>query len=223
MLVLALFLVLVTLANGSTQKGVVPPRLSTQVLSLAERLEAEQLLSNLGYWTGPVDGKLDSGSRQALIAFQKMEGRRPSGVLTSKELDVLRSAKPPSPRFTGSYHVEVDLRRQVLFVVDAENRVSRILPICTGNDKLYTDRGKTARAHTPRGRFKVLRKINGWRRSTLGLLYYPSYITGGIAIHGSQSVPTYPASHGCIRIPLFAAQEFSGLAPIGTEVIVYDN
>ena len=43
------------------------------------------------------------------------------------------------------------------------------------------------------------------------------------AIHGSLSVPAYPASHGCVRIPMFAAREFSEMAPIGTPVIVYDG
>jgi lipoprotein-anchoring transpeptidase ErfK/SrfK len=48
-----------------------------------------------------------------------------------------------------------------------------------------------------------------------------AYIEGGIAIHGNPSVPVYPASHGCIRIPMFAAKEFSKINPIGTAVIVY--
>ena len=60
--------------------------------------------------------------------------------------------------------------------------------------------------HTPRGTFKVLRKINGRRLSSLGLLSYPSYIVNGVAVHGSFSVPTHPASHGCFRVPMFAAK-----------------
>ena len=54
-------------------------------------------------------------------------------------------------------------------------------------------------------------------------MYYPNYISGGIAIHGSYSVPVQPASHGCIRIPIFAAREVSTLLPIGTIVLVYDK
>ena len=46
---------------------------------------------------------------------------------------------------------------------------------------------------------------------------------GGIAIHGNPSVPAEPASHGCIRIPMFAAEEFSKMTPIGTQVLVYDG
>jgi hypothetical protein len=55
------------------------------------------------------------------------------------------------------------------------------------------------------------------------LLYYPNYIYDGIAIHGNPSVPVRPASHGCIRIPMFASQEFSEIATIGIVVMVYDS
>jgi len=63
----------------------------------------------------------------------------------------------------------------------------------------------------------------GWRRSTLGLLYYPSCFSGGVAIHGSPSVPANPASHGCVRIPMLAARELSEMVPVGTLVIVHDG
>ena len=53
------------------------------------------------------------------------------------------------------------------------------------------------------------------------MLYYPSFITQGVAIHGSLSVPIRPASHGCIRIPMFASQRLTMMVPKGTPVIVY--
>jgi lipoprotein-anchoring transpeptidase ErfK/SrfK len=68
-----------------------------------------------------------------------------------------------------------------------------------------------------------MRKINGLRISRLGALYYPNYLVNGIAIHGSPSVPPYPASHGCIRIPMFAAKDFYDMTPLGTIVVVYDR
>lgn len=196
---------------------------SRQEIGSNERRRAEQRLWELGYWAGPIDGKFDSASRQALIAFQKVEGRPRTGNLTSTELNALLTASRPLPRFEGYGHIEIDLTRQVLFVIDETGTVNRILPVSTGNEGRYVDRGQIHRAHTPRGTFKVLRKINGWRVSSLGLLYYPSYILNGIAVHGSLSVPTYPASHGCIRVPMFAAKELSGLMPIGIEVSVYGS
>ena len=193
-----------------------------QQLSTPEKLEAEQRLWDLGYWAGRVDGQFDSDSRHALIAFQKVEGRARTGKLTQEELNALRAAVRPQPRQTGYPHVEIDLARQVLFLVDETGEVARILPVSTGNGELYMDQGKMHRARTPTGTFKVLRKIKGWRRSSLGLLYYPDYILNGIAIHGSFSIPTRPASHGCIRVPMYAAKELSSLLPIGIEVIIYD-
>lgn len=216
-------LALVVIANGAVLDKRVSGRSQRQELSIGERLEAEQRLSDLGYWTGPIDGTLDGGSRQALIAFQKVESRPRTGRLTRDELQALRAASRPLPRHTGSAHIEIDLDRQVLFIVDDSGSISRILPVCTGSEKLYVDQGQIHKAHTPRGKFTVLRKIAGWRRSSLGLLYYPNYINAGIAIHGSLAMAVYPDSHGCIRIPMFASKELSEMTPVGTEVLVYDS
>ena len=218
-----LLLFLVTLGSSLQAVARTPVKHPHRQIGINERRRAEQRLWELGYWAGPIDGKIDSASRQALIAFQKVEGRSRTGNLTSTELDALLIASRPRPRFEGYGHIEIDLTRQVLFVIDETGTVNRILPVSTGNEGRYVDRGQVHRAHTPRGTFKVLRKINGWRLSSLGLLYYPSYILNGIAIHGSLSVPTYPASHGCIRVPMFAAKELSGLMPIGIEVSVYGS
>ncbi|HEX5874146.1 MAG TPA: L,D-transpeptidase family protein [Pyrinomonadaceae bacterium] len=216
-------LALITLAGQATQARNISKKHVAQEISSREILAAEKRLSELGYWTGPVDGALDSGSRHALIAFQKVEGRQRTGKLTRAEIQALLSASTPLPKYSGYAHVEIDLNRQVLFIVDNTGTVTHILPVCTGNEKSYVDHGQIHRAHTPRGRFKVLRKIAGWRRSSLGLLYYPNYIHNGIAIHGSLAMAVYPASHGCIRIPMFASKELSELTPVGTEVIIYDG
>jgi len=223
-----LFICCVLLAFTASANATVPDkrisrRAQRQELPLEDRFEAEQRLSDLGYWTGPIDGTLDPAFRHALIAFQKMEGRQRIGVLTKDEFDAIRAAKKPVPRQTGDAHIEIDLDRQVLFMVDASGSITHILPVCTGNEKSYVDHGQTHRAHTPRGKFTVLRKIAGWRRSSLGLLYYPNYIHEGIAIHGSLAMAAYPASHGCIRIPMFASKELSEMTPVGTEVIVYES
>lgn len=201
-------------ANAFAQRRANPTPLSQQ-------LEAERLLAALGYWTGPVDGTFDAASRHALIAFQKVEGRPRTGRLTPDVLQALRNARRPTPRESGTPHVEVDMARQVLFVVDGAGTVTRILPVSTGNGRAYESEGRMHRAITPRGRFRVERKINGWRRAPLGLIYYPSYFHGGVAIHGSQSIPTSPASHGCVRVPMFAARELSEMLPVGTPVLIY--
>lgn len=219
LLVAAVFSILcLAPGNGFAQKS---SKTSSHELSSEEKQEAEQRLWDLGYWAGPVDGRFDTDSQQALIAFQKVEGRPRTGKLTLPELNALRNASRPQALYGRSAHVEIDLERQVLFLMGEDGEVMRILPVSTGSGKLYMDQGQIHRARTPTGVFKVQRKINGWRRSTLGLLYYPSYIVNGIAIHGSPSVPTRPASHGCIRVPMFAAKELSSLLPVGMEVVIY--
>ena len=183
--------------------------------------EAERRLSDLGYWTGAVDGRLDAVSRSALISFQKWEGRPITGRLTIEEFEALRAAATPAPRDGDYEHVEVDIDRQVLLIVDDKGGV-RVLPVSTGTDKPFVYERQTSIAYTPRGRFVVYDKTMGWEDNLPGM-YYPNYISGGIAIHGSHSVPAQPASHGCIRIPLFAAREVSKLLKLGTIVLVYDK
>ena len=192
------------------------------VLTRVQTREAERRLSDLGYWTGPIDGRFDAGSRSALIAFQKWERREVTGELTLEELEAIRKGAAPQVREPGYEHVEVDLDRQVLLIANAEGRVT-VLPVSTGSNKEFLDDGQTSIAYTPRGRFIVYDKIPGWEVGPIGRMYYPNYISGGIAIHGSRSVPTKPATHGCIRIPMHAARGASKLLKLQTIVLVYDK
>jgi len=214
--VLTICLVLISLhATASAQRK----RVS---LTRAETREAERRLNELGYWTGPVDGVLDTATRQALIAFQKWEGRPITGKLNINELNAIRNGSAPQARDLGYEHIEVDIDRQILMLVTDDDRV-RVLPVSTGNGKPFIEHGEDSVAYTPRGRFVVYRKTFGWEDGRLGSVYYANYISGGIAIHGYLTVPTQPASHGCIRIPMFAASEVSELTPRGTIVLVYDK
>jgi hypothetical protein len=176
----------------------------------------------LGYWTGPVDGRFDDATGFALIAFQKWEGRLITGKFTLEELEAIRNGAPPKARDRGYAHVEVDIDRQVLLLINEEGSV-RVLPVSTGSDKPFMDQGQMSVSYTPRGRFVVYDKTYGWENGDLGSVYYANYISGGVAIHGYLSVPSQPASHGCIRIPMFAAREVSRLLPVGTIVLVYDK
>jgi hypothetical protein len=192
------------------------------LLTRAQISEAERRLTELGYWAGPVDGRLDEGTASALIAFQKWEGREITGKLTIRELEAIRNGVAPKPRELGYEHVEVDVDRQLLMLVNEQGAV-KVLPVSTGNDKQFMDQGQMSVAYTPRGRFVVYDKTYGWENGDLGSVYYANYISGGVAIHGYLTVPTTPASHGCIRIPMFAAREVSRLLPVGTIVLVYDK
>jgi lipoprotein-anchoring transpeptidase ErfK/SrfK len=197
---------------------------SKYTLTKEEIKQAEKRLSQLGYWAGPADGAWDTASRQALIAFQKVEGARPTGVLTRAEYNALTDSVQgvPHPKMKGGTHVEIDLARQILYLVDAEGKVANILPISSGSGKRFHENGyPETLAVTPCGRLEVYSKASGWKTSPLGQMHNPLYIVGGIAIHGSEDVPPWPASHGCIRIPMFASHRLPGMIPVGTPVLVY--
>ncbi len=218
----------VSLAQSTRARKVLPerkassPKAKPKLVTAREIKEAKERLEALGYWL-----QADAESfRHALIAFQKVEGLKSTGKLTFADLELLRIANTPVPKETmtleeGKIRVEVDLRRQVLFVVDHENTITKILSVSSGNGKEFESEGFVRDAITPTGRFTVTNKIKGWRKSALGLLYYPNYFLSGLAIHGSKFVPPYPDSHGCIRIPMYAAEEFYQMVEMGTEILIY--
>jgi hypothetical protein len=196
---------------------------SNRSLKQAEVKQAEARLAEMGYGTGRVDGVIDGVTRNAIIAFQKWEGRKVTGRLSRDDFDAIMSASAPQAKDLGYRHVEVDLDRQVLLLTDDEGVVKRVLPVSTGSDKHYSQNGMSGRAYTPRGRFRIYAKLQGWRKSPLGLLYYPNYFSDGLAIHGNPSVPENPQSHGCIRIPMSAAVEISRELPLETILLIYDK
>jgi len=199
------------LANTKAKKRDAGP------LKRAELKEAESRLSEMGYRTGSVT------TQQALITFQKWEGRKITGRLTRAELEAIRNATPPRPKDAGYKHVEVDLDRQVLLLTDDDGSVRTILPVSTGSGRHYKEKRMSGLAYTPRGRFKIYNKLAGWRKSPLGLLYYPNYFSDGLAIHGNPEVPHSPQSHGCVRIPMWAAKKMSEQLSVGTIVLIYDE
>jgi peptidoglycan hydrolase-like protein with peptidoglycan-binding domain len=211
-----------SIAKTQKSKGR-PPRTHTAALSRAEMKQVEARLSELGYVTGRVDGVIEGVTRNALIAFQKWEGRKVTGQVSREDFDAIMSANAPQAKDPGYRHVEVDLDRQVLVITDDDGMVTRVLPVSTGSNKHYSEKGMSGLAYTPRGRFRIYAKIAGWRESPLGLLYYPNYFSDGLAIHGNPSVPQTAQSHGCIRIPMSAAVEISRLLPVGTIVLIYDS
>jgi Uncharacterized protein conserved in bacteria len=220
-------IILLALASDITAQGKKIRKVKAESVRVHEDpndvLAAKQLLSDLGYWVGPVNSEPDNYLKHSLVAFQKVEGRQRTGRITPEELQALRTAKRPEPREKGCAHIEIDLQRQVLFMVDENGAVSNILPVSTGSGKMFTEGGRTRRAVTPIGTFVISRKIKAMHKSPLGLLYYPNYLVEGIAIHGNPSVPAFPASHGCIRIPMYASVEFTGLAPVGIPVVIHSG
>ncbi|HEY0430238.1 MAG TPA: L,D-transpeptidase family protein, partial [Pyrinomonadaceae bacterium] len=173
LLVLSLLLLTPTesIAKADKRKG----RALSQQLKRAELKDAEARLAEMGYGTGQVDGVIDDVTRTALIAFQKWEGLKVTGRLSREDFNAIINASAPQARDAGYKHVEVDVDRQVLLLFDDQGTVQRVLPVSTGSDKQYREKGGSGLAYTPRGRFRINAKIAGWRESPLGLLYYPNY------------------------------------------------
>lgn len=186
----------------ATSSGLLPVRpgdRSTDVLALQQRL------TELGYWMPTPDGSYGSLTSQAVMAFQKYSGLPRSGVADQRTVDALLTADPPRAASSSGDLVEIDKGKQLLFVVRGGHTVKAI-NVSTGSGIPFTEhtpdgRTVTGDAQTPPGRFKVTRGLpDGWRQSDLGLLWRPKYFNGGIAVHGSLSIPGYPASHGCVRV-----------------------
>jgi len=170
-------------------------------------------LVELGYWLGTPDGNYGAVTAQAVLAFQKAEGLSRDGVAGPATQAALAAAARPAPRIGGpGVSIEIDLERQIMLLV-AEGQTRWVLNTSTGTNS----------TPTPPGTFTISREIDGLREAPLGNLWRPKYFNGGIALHGSNSIPGGPASHGCTRLSNAAMDMIweSGAAPIGTTVVVY--
>jgi lipoprotein-anchoring transpeptidase ErfK/SrfK len=184
----------------------------------------QQRLLELGYWLAKPDGKFGGTTQQAVFALQKAAGIGRDGTIgpkTRKALDA--GVRPKAKSKPGSgYLVEINLKRQLMMLVRDGNVVTT-LNTSTGSNEYYEHDGATHLADTPTGRFKVSRQINGMRISPLGELWRPKYFNGGIAMHGSPSIPPYAASHGCARLSNAAINWIwsTNKVPLKTKVWVY--
>jgi lipoprotein-anchoring transpeptidase ErfK/SrfK len=164
------------------------------------------------HYAAPSGTSFDSRVLDAVYAFQKVHGLARTGIVDARFWRALSNPRVPVPRFAQpASHIEVNKGLQVLYVVKG-SRIALIVPISTAG---------VASAFTPVGRFAVYRKVGGFDPSPLGTLYDPLYFTGGYAIHGNPSVPPYPASHGCVRIPMWVAPILYRTIPYGETVYVY--
>lgn len=100
-------------------------------------------------------------------------------------------------------------------------KIWRTVNVSTGSGRHYCEKGHCGNAVTPRGTYRIQRRINGWRTGALGRMYNPMYFTGGFAVHGSGSVPRYPASHGCVRITMATARWLPSVVPNGTPITIH--
>jgi hypothetical protein len=199
-----------------------------------ETVRVQSRLLELGFWHMGADGDFGSTTKQAVMAFQKWSGLEASGRVDDATAAALTAAttRPAGQSTEAGVVVEVDKDRQLIFIMN-NGRLEWALNTSTGSGQYFLElnqkdpnKWELGRSVTHSGRFKVNReRPEGWWEGDLGEIYRPKYFNGGIAIHGSQSIPNYPASHGCVRVSTAAMDMIwaSGLVPKGTPVWVYGS
>jgi lipoprotein-anchoring transpeptidase ErfK/SrfK len=194
-------------------------------------MASQKKLLQLGFWLHSSDGTFDDTTRQAVMAFQKYYQLRPTGSISTATAFLLERMEIPATAIENRKTLaEVDKTRQLLFLVQ-DGVTTHVLNTSTGDDREYTEPDSntpgvmiTDTAITPVGTFRINReRPDGWWIGDLGQIYRPKYFIGGVAIHGSLSVPAYPASHGCVRVSVAAMDMIweQDILPRGTTVVVY--
>jgi hypothetical protein len=174
---------------------------STRLLQLSLRSLA---------FVAPLNGSLDDATRRAVLAYRKVQGWARTGSPTPTMFrKVFNGRGGYRLRHTSpSKHVEGDLSKQVLVLVDHKEP-----------QQIYTMSSGKPSTPTVQGTFHFYRREPG---ANAHGMYYSTYFYGGYAVHGYPSVPaTYPASHGCLRVPIPDAYRIYQSIDIGETIYVF--
>jgi N-acetylmuramoyl-L-alanine amidase len=167
-------------------------------------------LSRLQIRVPYVGTSFNSQCADAVMAFQKAYRLPRTYVFDGDDWRKLDGAKPVKPRYSRpSTHLEVDKGRQILMVVK-NGAVSGLIAVSTG-----------ATNNTPEGSFRIQQKHPYTTSGYGGILFRTMGFVGNFAIHGYAPVPPYPASHGCIREPMWAAAWVYDHSFVGEQLSVY--
>jgi len=157
----------------------------------------------------PQTGVFDSGTGLALDAYhrllhwgtyQTLDGRTVSYLLGG--LGQFKVRFPENGR-----HAEGDLSLQLLALADGSHVVA-IYPISSGKPSTPTILGN----------FHVYSKVAGYLPDGM---YFSNFFISGYAIHGYNPAPDYPASHGCMRVPIQDAISIYNWLALGNWVDTY--
>jgi N-acetylmuramoyl-L-alanine amidase len=168
-------------------------------------LALKQRLWELRYALPSIDAGFGYGTYEAVMAFQKVHWMPRTGRVDEAFWRALWRASSPRPRVPSGDYLEVDKSRQVVMEV-RDGKVERVIHASTGST-----------GNTPVGTWRVYREVFGWD----WVLYHPMYFLRGFAIHGYPSVPPWPASHGCVRVPMWLATGLRERWGYGSTVRVY--
>jgi N-acetylmuramoyl-L-alanine amidase len=168
-------------------------------------LALKQRLSELRYALPSVDSGFGYKTYEAVLAFQKVQGLPRTGRVELAFWRALWQSAAPRSRVRRGDYLEVDKSRQVVLEV-RDGKVVDVIHASTG-----------ATGNTPVGTWHVYSEIAGWS----WVLWQPMYFLRGFAIHGYPSVPAWPASHGCVRVPMWIATSLRERWGYGSIVRVY--
>ncbi|MDQ1478334.1 MAG: hypothetical protein QOE62_3563 [Actinomycetota bacterium] len=184
-------------------------------------LAYEQRLKALHFDPGPVDGSYSQDTNYAVVAVEKLYGQPRDGVIGPNVKFVLENFKykAAKPRAEAD-RVEIDLDTQVLTVYKQWQPILLTTTSTGSGEHFCGGEDGCQYAITPAGKYNFYYLHEGWDKGKLGKMWNPYYFNGGIAVHGLASVPTYPASHGCARIPMDIANFFPMLVTKGEAVYV---
>jgi hypothetical protein len=198
--------------------GYDPRRTITAPLETAPRppttRDLQQALVDLGFMDRRgITGQIDGETSNAVLAFQKWSGLPRDGVITPATQEALFASLRPRPALRApGRRIEVHLGRQLALLID-NGRVVRLVHVSSG-----------AGGKTPLGTFHVYRKERySWSVPFSVWLPWASYFVGGVAFHEFGSVPTYAASHGCVRVSHYDAEMLYEFATFGTQVDVFQE
>ena len=168
----------------------------------------QRRLARLGYVVGS-RGSLDARTARAVLAFRKVTGMARTARASTSVMRAIAAGRGAFRirRPDHGRHIEADLTRQVIALIEG-GQVRRIYPTSSG----------TSRTPTVLGSFRFYRKTPG--TNALGMVD-SAYFIRGYATHGFASVPIYPASHGCLRVPNPDARSLYNWIRIGTPIDVY--
>ncbi len=167
-----------------------------------------RMLEKRGFHMGSVTDTPDESTALGIMALRKANDMTPSEEYAPSLFTYLfrgRGQFEPAHDDDGR-HVEVDISRQVMALVE-DGKVSSVFGISSGA------------GGTPRGEWEFYSKQPGY--NAIGM-YYSVFYDGEYATHGYASVPTYPASHGCIRNPIPYSEYIYNWIDLGDKIYIYD-
>lgn len=208
-------------------------------------------LKELAFDPGPSDGYFGFGTRQAVWAFEKLVMGTPraeaTGHVTNEMWQRMQDPIEIKPRRLKHQiygerptHMEIYLPEQV-GIVFTDDKPVLITHISSGSNEVWCEiitysidaKGEPlpeprtvdecGESITPGGVFAFYLRYEGNRVGPLGGMMNPVFFNYGIAVHGADSVPLEPASHGCIRIPQHIALYFQTLVENKDRVYVWDG